>query len=202
MSNNNTREPTRRRYTYNKEWEKMYPITEVKSDKHAFHCVTCSRTISCADKGLRNVRRHCDTAMHRKTITDQMLGNKIPKLSLIDSPRLAFIKSTPTTGLRILNTTPSPTRNNASGSPVAQSSPKTCVSKNLPKLAPTPILPNIEKKSNINNLEDSLNGMGLLEKYKFAHGLARKMEVDFKLLNGPRKNRVGHRVEDGMLLND
>ncbi|KII61193.1 hypothetical protein RF11_11278 [Thelohanellus kitauei] len=181
---------------YNKEWEKMYPITEVPSDRHAFHCVPCARTISCADKGLRNVRRHCETSMHRKTITDQMFGTNIPRLSVINSPGLALNKSTPAASSRILNTTPLSTINNTTGSPAAESTPKVCVSENLPKLAKTPIPQNKEKKFNINNLEDNLNGMELLEKYKFAYGLARKVEVDFTLANGPGNDRVRHRIKD------
>ncbi|KAF0992180.1 hypothetical protein HZS_3726 [Henneguya salminicola] len=72
MALNKPKDTVRHKCSYNKEWEKYYPVSDVPLDKHSFFCVPCQRTISCSDKGLRNVRRHCETSLHRKTITSRM----------------------------------------------------------------------------------------------------------------------------------
>ncbi|KII61242.1 hypothetical protein RF11_15499 [Thelohanellus kitauei] len=56
---------------YNKEWEKMFPITNVESNSGAFYCTACARTYSCSNSGISRVRRHCQSSKHLRMVSEQ-----------------------------------------------------------------------------------------------------------------------------------
>ncbi|KII69827.1 hypothetical protein RF11_13053 [Thelohanellus kitauei] len=58
----------------------------------------------------------------------------------------------------------------------------------------TPHLENHAIKFDINTLNHTLNGMRLLEKYQFAYGLARNVEMDFNLSMGPNMRHIPIRI--------
>ncbi|KII69836.1 hypothetical protein RF11_13062 [Thelohanellus kitauei] len=62
---------TNRHYAYDKKWEELFPITQVKSDKHAYFCVPCDRENSCACNGIRNVQAHCRSLVHMRKVKEQ-----------------------------------------------------------------------------------------------------------------------------------
>ncbi|KAF1742257.1 hypothetical protein MXB_258 [Myxobolus squamalis] len=188
MATEKPKDTPRYKCLYNREWEKYYPITEVVSDKNAFYCVPCKRSISCSDKGLRNVRRHCETSLHRKTITSHMIDFGVPSLSIINStlvnPQIKTI-----------------IKGKTSNQPSVEDS-----SKSLPKLGKPSFKPTNEEnpkdKNNLSvaelsNLEFHLNNMPFTEKYNFLVSLSRKLQFDFRFSMGPNNDNVQKRLNDG-----
>ncbi|KII63898.1 hypothetical protein RF11_04567 [Thelohanellus kitauei] len=73
MSDNKPKAP--KEYTYEKEWEKLYPIKEVQSDIHSFFCIPCDRILSNRCAGISNVRSHCRSFRHRQNISEKIRKN-------------------------------------------------------------------------------------------------------------------------------
>ena len=54
---------------FNKDWTKEWSfICEVPNNVYEFHCTMCSRNISCAHKGKRDVERHISKTMHKANV--------------------------------------------------------------------------------------------------------------------------------------
>ena len=52
---------------YKVSWEKKWPfVTAVQHDQHSFYCKHCSKIISCAHQGERDVVRHIASNQHKK----------------------------------------------------------------------------------------------------------------------------------------
>ncbi|KII69840.1 hypothetical protein RF11_13066 [Thelohanellus kitauei] len=68
MSDNTMKISTPSKFTYDKKWEKRFGITEVQSDKSAYYCISCDLKLSCANRGIYCVRRHCKSSSHRRNV--------------------------------------------------------------------------------------------------------------------------------------
>ncbi|KII61269.1 hypothetical protein RF11_03065 [Thelohanellus kitauei] len=191
----NQKNHTRNRTNYNKEWEKLFPITENKSDKHSFICVPCERKFSCA-KGLQSVRRHCDTSTHRQNTPGSTVGNNIPIKTVLNLPEFLFNQSLPTMAPLNINSNSSKTTQNPPQPSTNQNTVDIKNLKNLKKPIGTTNPQIKELKFNINTLDKCLNGMNLLDKYKFAYSLASKMDVDLKLAMGPNIHQSPKHIMD------
>ena len=52
---------------YKVSWEKKWPfVTAVRHDQHSFYCKHCSKIVSCAHQGERDVVRHIASNQHKK----------------------------------------------------------------------------------------------------------------------------------------
>jgi hypothetical protein len=50
---------------YKSEWEKLYPVRNVKNDPHSFLCISCNKQISCSHQGLKDIKDHCSREAHK-----------------------------------------------------------------------------------------------------------------------------------------
>jgi len=54
---------------FQRDWQKKWPcVTPVKDRPHHFYCTPCSKAVSCGHQGEKDVKRHMDSAMHKKNV--------------------------------------------------------------------------------------------------------------------------------------
>ena len=52
---------------YDCKWRGEYPCIEaIKGDPYSFFCSTCSKKVSCKHMGIGDIKRHVDTASHKR----------------------------------------------------------------------------------------------------------------------------------------
>ena len=57
---------------FNKDWIVKYPfVSSVTSDKSAFHCNVCNRTLSCVHQGEADLKRHMASDGHTALAKEQ-----------------------------------------------------------------------------------------------------------------------------------
>ncbi|KII71556.1 hypothetical protein RF11_00797 [Thelohanellus kitauei] len=201
MSDNESDCETRKKRVFKKEWEKLYPIKEVKSDIYAFYCLICKKTLSCADYGQKSVKGHCKSVVHREIVRSHTLVPNIPSLSAIHPPELSMNVPPMTFNPRMVNLNSSNKILDKKIPSSTQETPNVSIPHIQPKIVKTSNPQTKEKKFDIYTLDENLKQMALIEKYKFAYGLVRKMESDFKLAMGPTSFRMPQRIMDGIFIN-
>lgn len=45
---------------YAEEWEEIFPVGEVNDNLHAFYCIPCKKSVSCAHQGIIDLKDHCE----------------------------------------------------------------------------------------------------------------------------------------------
>lgn len=45
---------------YVEEWEEIFPVGEVNDNLHAFYCIPCKKSVSCAHQGIIDLKDHCE----------------------------------------------------------------------------------------------------------------------------------------------
>ena len=64
--------------TFKKDWTKEWNFITAANDPHSFHCVICTRDISCKHQGRADVERHINKDIHQNN-TKRLEGqNKLP----------------------------------------------------------------------------------------------------------------------------
>ena len=47
-------------------WTKSFPIGRVNDNPHAFYCIPCKKSVSCAHMGINDVKEHCKGTIHKQ----------------------------------------------------------------------------------------------------------------------------------------
>ena len=47
-------------------WTKIFPIDRVNANPHAFYCIPCKNSVSCAHMGINDVKEHCKGTVHEQ----------------------------------------------------------------------------------------------------------------------------------------
>ena len=47
-------------------WTKIFPIDRVNANPHAFYCIPCKNSVSCAHMGINDVKEHCKGTIHEQ----------------------------------------------------------------------------------------------------------------------------------------
>ena len=47
-------------------WTKIFPIGRVNENPHAFYCIPCKKSVSCAYMGINDVKEHCKGTIHKQ----------------------------------------------------------------------------------------------------------------------------------------
>ena len=47
-------------------WTKCFPIGKVNDNPHAFYCIPCEKSVSCAHMGINDVKEHCKGTIHKQ----------------------------------------------------------------------------------------------------------------------------------------
>ena len=64
--------------TFKKDWTKEWSFITAANDPHSFHCVICTRDVSCKHQGRADVERHINKDIHQNN-TKRLEGqNKLP----------------------------------------------------------------------------------------------------------------------------
>ena len=45
-----------------------YAVKRMKSDVSKFHCIPCNKDVSCGHQGIRDVKEHCEGALHKTNV--------------------------------------------------------------------------------------------------------------------------------------
>ncbi|KII66938.1 hypothetical protein RF11_09742 [Thelohanellus kitauei] len=177
---------------YKKEWEELYPIKRVESNKYAFFCVPCQTEINCAYNGVRSAKKHCETVKHSLNSACSGTSESASSLSTAENTRRKDYS----------NSTDS--KNRKTRSLDVKSIPKGSSIKSQDKLSESSNLQNNMLKTTIPL--DDLNIMVLLKICKYKYGIDFNVELnkDFDLENGQNLSLIvkGFRnVEDTCEMN-
>ena len=44
----------------------MYAVKAVENDPYSFHCIPCMKNVKCDHQGIKDVKDHCETKLHKK----------------------------------------------------------------------------------------------------------------------------------------
>ncbi|KII69270.1 hypothetical protein RF11_03553 [Thelohanellus kitauei] len=146
---------------YNKEWEKLFPITKVESDSGAFNCTPCARIYSCSNSGITRVRRHCQSSKHLRMVSEQSCGIKYTEPLADVPPKSPGRKAISKSKSRHL-----------------KSNPKYNGSQKLAKRSKNRIWRN---KNETNTHKDVLKVEKILESYKKAYNFNHNPDIDSDL---------------------
>ncbi|KII69831.1 hypothetical protein RF11_13057 [Thelohanellus kitauei] len=148
---------------YDKRWEEMFPITHVKGNRHSYHCIVCKSTFSCAQNGIRNVKRHCESLRHSRKVTEKALGKRNRESICDVSTESPFQLPIYESRKRMLNSTFSITTVSEPALPDCETIISGIGDENVSQLFETSSQINEETMLENINVNDSLNVMPLRE---------------------------------------
>ncbi|KII61055.1 hypothetical protein RF11_10988 [Thelohanellus kitauei] len=176
-------------YTYDAKWEKYFPITAVKSDKHAYYCVPCGRRISCAYNGLHGLKKHCKTSRHSLMVAEDKSKTKYTESvcnGTPGTPQSEFSTSVAESTPGDLTATDASSTKFNRRSLAFQNGVNYSVSENQPKRLETSN--NENKELGGTNMDCDSNIMELVDKCRYKYGLEFDMESDKEFHLGMGEN--------------
>ncbi|KII63900.1 hypothetical protein RF11_04569 [Thelohanellus kitauei] len=160
---------------YSKQWEKMFPVKSVESNKRAFYCIPCGRKFACGANGIGNVRKHCESVRHCQNVSPHTSETEYRESPLGLPPQSLVVAEVDEDIPRNLNLTVSMTNDNHSGHFSEQIFTNDSDATKLPDVFETRDQQTKELENN--TVLDDVNVVALVEKSNKVYDCEQNMEI-------------------------
>ncbi|KII69837.1 hypothetical protein RF11_13063 [Thelohanellus kitauei] len=180
--------PNRR--IFKKEWEEIFPITQVESDPYSFYCVPCAQKYSCRNSGISNVRAHCQSLRHTRNVAARTFSD-----AFSESAEGKLLRKSTSGDIRLKISLPS--RNKSEICTLQSRCDGFYIAKELEMLENSYVNPKEVKFETI-VMNDASKVKDFFEKYKRAYRMDTNFEMDPDLHRAMRQyfNQIFKRVNE------